>query len=453
MAPNIRTHGTHAVSPSATRRASLRGIVPAMRCIFGSRGTWATMDTGVKGPRNAEALADPGLREGGWAVLVEDGIIREADRPDALRARHDAAPFVDLGDSLVVPGFVDPHTHPVFTGTREDEFELRNGGKTYEEIAKAGGGIRNSARRLRSSSEDELTNDLLARLDGFLELGTTTIEAKSGYGLSTESELASLRAIRRANAEHPLDLVPTFLGAHEIPDEYREDREGYIRLLTNEMLPLVAKENLAEACDVFCEDHVFSVDESRRILLRARELGLELKLHADEIKPIGGAELAAEVGALSADHLVAISEEGIRRMREAKVVPVLLPATSLYLNLGKDAPGKRMLNEGLACALATDFNPGSSPTRSLPLVMTLGCIKYGMTAAQALGAATWNAACAIGREGQVGALAPGCLADLVVLDLPNLRSLPYRFGENFVRTVVKRGEIVVTNGRRTGHAA
>lgn len=411
---------------------------------------WATLDTGVAGPRDGTALEDAGIREGGWAVLVEDGVISESAGADELVERHPGVEIVELGDGLVTPGYVDPHTHPVFTGTREDEFELRNQGRSYEEIAKAGGGIRNSARRLRSSSEDELTADLLSRLDGFLELGTTTIEAKSGYGLSTESEMASLRAIRRADAEHPLDLVPTFLGAHEVPDEYRDDREGYIRILCDEMLPMVAEEKLAEACDVFCEEHVFGIEESRRILQRAKDLGLKIKLHADEIRPLGGAELAAEMGALSADHLVAISDEGIRRMREAGVVPILLPGTSLYLNLDRDAPGRRMMAEGLACALATDFNPGSCPTRSMQLIITLACVKYGMTAAQALGAATWNAACAIGREGRVGAIGEGFLADLVVHDLPNLRSLPYRLGESFVNTVVKRGEVVVENGVRRG---
>ncbi len=424
----------------------------AMTRIFSGTGMWATMNTGDTGPRDATQLMDAGVVEGGWGLLVKDGVIVEAAHPDALAQRHPEAEVVDLGDSLVLPGLVDPHTHPVFAATREDEFELRNQGRSYEEIAKAGGGIRNSARRLRTATEDELTEGVLERLDGFLELGTTTIEAKSGYGLSTESELASLRAIRRADESHPLDLVPTFLGAHEVPDEYRQDREAYISILMDEMLPAVAQEGLAEACDVFCEEHVFSVDESRRILLRAKELGMAVKLHADEIRPIGGAELAAELGALSADHLVAISDEGIRRMRDARVVPILLPATSLYLNLGHDAPGKRMLAEGLPCAIATDFNPGSSPTRSLPLVMTLACVKYGMTAAQALGAATWNAACAIGREGRIGALAPGFQADLVVLDLPNLKSLPYRFGESFVRTVVKNGEVVVAEGRRLAPA-
>ena len=409
---------------------------------------WATLDTGVGGPRDAKELEDAGIREDGWAILVEDGLIVETGAPDQLCADHADAEVTDLGEGLVTPGYVDPHTHPVFTGTREDEFEMRNLGRSYAEIAMAGGGIRNSARRLRQSSEDELTTDLLSRLDGFLELGTTTIEAKSGYGLSTESELASLRAIRRADAEHPLDLVPTFLGAHEVPDEFREDREGYIKLLCEEMLPMVAEQGLAEACDIFCEEHVFGIEESRRILQRALDLGLKIKLHADEIKPLGGAELAAEMGALSADHLVAISDEGIARMREAKVVPILLPGTSLYLNLDQDAPGRRMMQEGLACALATDFNPGSSPTRSMQLVITLGCVKYGMTAAQALGAATWNAACAIGREGSVGALGVGFAADLVVHDLPNLRSLPYRLGESFVRTVIKRGEVVVRDGRR-----
>lgn len=417
-----------------------------MGTLFIGSGTWATLEHGGPGPRNAAALANAGERKG-HAIFVENGVIQQCGGIEAMRRSRPSAEVQDLGPGLVAPGFVDPHTHPVFAATREDEFEARNLGRSYEDIAKAGGGIRNSARRLRALSAEELARDLARRADDFLLYGTTTIEAKSGYGLSTASELAQLRAIRAVAETHPLEFVPTFLGAHEIPDEWRQDREGYIRLICEEMLPKVAEEKLATACDVFCEAHVFTPAESRRILNRARELGLAVKLHADEIRPTGGAELAAEVGALSADHLVQVSEEGMVRMRDAGVIPILLPATSLYLNLPKDAPGKRMLELGLAPALATDFNPGSSPTRNMSLVLSLACIHYGMTAAQALGAATWNAAHAIGLGGRLGALAPGFQADLTVFDAPNLQTIPYRMGENLVRTVVKRGRVVVRDGR------
>jgi len=417
-----------------------------MGTLFVGSGTWATLDTGISGPRDAAALGDAGERRG-WGIHVENGIITDAGPPDEIRGRHPDARTLDFGDRLVTPGFVDPHTHPVFAGTREDEFELRILGRSYEEIAKAGGGIRNSARRLRGMTRESLVEDLRKRADRFLLLGTTTIEAKSGYGLSTESELASLEAIKEVNAQHALEMVPTFLGAHEIPDEYRDDRDEYIRILCEEMLPAVAERGLAEACDVFCEEHVFTTSESRKILTRARELGLALKLHADEIKPTGGAELAAEMKALSADHLVAITAEGMERMREAGVIPILLPGTSFFLGLASDAPGARMLELGLTPALATDFNPGSCPTRSMPLIMTLACLKYGMTPAQALGACTWNAAWAINRGNRLGALAPGYQADLAVFDLPSLKALPYLFGENFVHTVVKKGEVVVSDGQ------
>lgn len=416
-----------------------------MRKLITSRGPWATLDTGVAGPRDGEALKDAGEARN-LGVLVEDGVIVEVASRDELLDRHADLPHEDLGDLLVTPGFVDPHTHPVFAATREDEFEMRVLGKSYEEIAKAGGGIRNSARRLRGKTQEELEVGLEERLDLFLLHGTTTIEAKSGYGLSTESERASLRAIKAVDARHPLDLVPTFLGAHEIPDEYRDDREAYIRLVCDEMLPAVAKEGLATACDVFCEAHVFSVEESRRILARAKELGLDVKLHADEIEPLGGAELGADLRALSADHLVAISDEGMDRMRDAGTIPILLPGTSTYLGLPKDAPGKEMLARGMAPALATDFNPGSCPSRSMPLMMGLAAIKYGMTGSQVLGAATWNAACALDMEGQVGVIRPGARADLTALALPDLRRIPYHLGENHVHTVVKRGEIVVRGG-------
>jgi imidazolonepropionase len=420
-----------------------------MGTLFKGSGTWATLDTGQSRPRDAETLQDLGEHRG-WAVFVEDGVIREGGPPADLERRYAGAEVVDFGDRLVTPGFVDPHTHPVFAATREDEFELRVMGRSYEEIAKAGGGIRNSARRLRGIATQELAADLRQRADRFLLLGTTTIEAKSGYGLSTDAELRSLEAIQQVSSDHALEMVPTFLGAHEIPDEYQGNREEYIRILCEEMIPAVAARKLAEACDVFCEEHVFTVAESRRILACARDFGLQLKLHADEIKPTGGAELAAEMGALSADHLVAVTPDGMDRMKDAGVIPILLPGTSFFLGLPADAPGEEMLRRGLCPALATDFNPGSCPTRSMPLIMTLACLKYRMTPAQALGAATWNAAWSIGRGATLGSLAPGYQADLAVFDLPSVQALPYLFGENFVHTVVKKGRVVVREGRLTG---
>lgn len=409
-------------------------------------GEWITMDSGAAGPRGGKALGDVAPRKG-YAVCAEDGLIVDAGPVAELRARHRGVPEIDLGDRLVTPGLVDPHTHPVFFGTREDEFEWRCTGRTYVEIAAAGGGIRNSVRKLRAASEDELVRGLLRVADGFLALGTTTVEAKSGYGLSTESELRSLEAIRKAGLAHPLEFVPTFLGAHEIPDEWRHDPAAYLRLLCDEMLPEVARRGLATACDVFCEKGVFSIDDSRTLLKRAQELGLKVKLHADELFPTGSAELAAELGALSADHLVHVSDEGMTRMREKGVVPILLPATSFFIKLKQDAPGADMVRRGLAVALATDFNPGSSPTRSLPLVMTFACVKYGMTPAEALTAATVNAAHAIGMGDRIGILKAGYQADLVAWDLENHRQLPYRFGENFAAIVVKKGAVAVDRRR------
>jgi imidazolonepropionase len=412
------------------------------KTLLHGRGEWITMDSGRRGPRGGEALRDVAPKNG-FALLAEDGVVVETGEPAAMLARHRGVPAVDFGERLVTPGLIDPHTHPVFGGTREDEFEMRCDGRTYVEIAAKGGGIRRSVRQLREASKADLSRALRAVCDGFLKLGTTTIEAKSGYGLSTETELLSLEVVKDVAATQPLELVPTFLGAHEVPDEWRSDPEGYVRLVCEEMLPEVARRKLADACDVFCEKGVFSVEQSRRILERAKALGLKVKLHADEIHPTGSAELAAEVGALSADHLVHVSDEGMTRMRERGVVPILLPATSFFIKLPQDAPGAEMKRRGLALALATDFNPGSSPTRSLPLVMTFACVKYGMTPAEALTACTVNAAHALGLGDRLGVLAPGFQADVVAWDLPNHRALPYRFGENFAAVVVKRGEVVV----------
>ena len=310
--------------------------------IYSGTGPWATYDDGHDGPRGGALLSEVCERSP-WGIVCEGGTITDAGQPAALRARHRGAHEVDLGARFVAPGFVDPHTHPVFAGWREDEFEWRNQGRPYEDIAREGGGIRKSVRQLREATDADLVAGLRETADRFLALGTTTIEAKSGYGLSLDDEMRSLRAIREVSESHPLTMFPTFLGAHEVPDEHRRDRDAYLKSIVDDMLPAVAREKLATACDVFCEHGVFDAHESRRILERARALGLEVKLHADELSPSGGAELAAEMHALSADHLVHVTCNGMQDLLRAGVIPVLLPATSFVLRLRRDAPATAML--------------------------------------------------------------------------------------------------------------
>jgi imidazolonepropionase len=326
--------------------------------------------------------------------------------------------------------------------TREMEFEMRVQGKTYMEIAAAGGGIRASVRDLRTTPGEVLMKKTRRRLDRLLAYGITTIEAKSGYGLSTESEIKQLEIIRDLNQLHPIDLVSTFLGAHEVPDEYRENRRGYADLVINDMLPQVVAGGLAEFSDIFCEEGVFDIDESRRIQQAAQDAGLGLKFHADELASTGGAELAAEMGAVSADHLVYISDEGIAAMAASGTVAVLLPATTFSLAGDKYAPARKMIESGVTVALSTDCNPGSSYTESMPLVVSLAALQMRMTAAEAISAVTVNAACAISRQDYLGRLQAGCLADLVVWDMQDYRELPYHFGVNLAELVVKRGKPV-----------
>jgi imidazolonepropionase len=340
---------------------------------------------------------------------------------------------------VVLPGFVDPHTHLVFPATREEEFEMRCLGLSYEEIAAAGGGIRNSARRMRDAPIGELTERARRLRRACLLSGTTTIEVKSGYGLETRAELRALEVARAIDDRG--DVVPTFLGAHEIPDEYRDDRDEYIRIVIEEMIPAVAERGLARFTDVFCERHVFSVAESRRILLAARAKGMGLKLHADELHSTGGAELAAELGAISADHLVRVSDAGVAAMAAAGTVAVLLPGTSYFLGMKAFAPGRKLVEAGVPVALATDFNPGSSMTGNMQFVITTACLGYGFTPAEAITAATRNAAAAVGLEAEVGSLAPGRRADLLVTDVANHRLLAYHHGVNHVRTVIHHGEV------------
>ncbi len=384
------------------------------------------------------------------AVAVDGGRILGVFPEREVRERFAPRSSLSCEGGTIVPGFVDAHTHPVFTTTREDEFELRTRGATYVEIAEQGGGILSTVRGVRESEREELTDRLVVHLDRFLDAGTTTVEAKSGYGLTVADELKSLEAIAEAGRTHDVDLVPTFLGAHDFPPEYREAKGAYVDLLVEEMLPAVAERGLAEFCDIFTESHVFGLDDSRRILTRAKELGFGLRLHVDQLTPLGGAELAAELGARSADHLEFVSEAGIRALAGAGVVPVLCPLVPLYLRVDQEAPGRRMVDAGLAPAIATDFNPGSCYTQSMPEVMTWAALRLRLSAGECLTAATLNAAASLGRAHDIGSIEEGKRADLVVLDLENHRQLCYEFGRNPVLAVVKDGRVV---RRRTPGAA
>ena len=363
---------------------------------------------------------------------------RSFPRPDAV---------LDAGGGCMLPGFVDPHTHPVWAGSREDEFNRRLRGSTYMEIARAGGGINATVRATRGASRDQLLATTLARLDIFLGHGTTTIEAKSGYGLDLATELRLLEVIRDADRSHPLDLHPTCLAAHEVPPEHRDDPERYIRLLVDEIHPAIAASGLAEAVDVFCERGVFDLDQTRRLLADAPHYGWRIHLHADELSQLGGTELAVELGALTADHLIYVSEAGIRALAASETVAVLLPGTSFFLR-SSYAPARAMVEGGCAVAVATDCNPGSSPTQSMPAILALACLGLGLTVEEALTAATLNAAAAIGRAGEIGSLEVGKRADLVVLGAPSYHHLVYHYGVNQVRHVVKNGRLVVRDGRR-----
>jgi imidazolonepropionase len=379
------------------------------------------------------------------AVAMVGERIAAAGPEDEVLATWDALSenVFDAAGGTVLPGFVDPHTHLLFAGTRENEFEQRQAGSSYLEIAASGGGIRSSVRAFRAAGDDELLCQSRRRLDRMLSLGTTTAEVKSGYGLSEEQEIRALELIAALNEVHPIDLVPTFMGAHEFPDEFRADREGYVRLICERMLPRVAEETRARFCDVFCEEGVFTVEQSRRILTEARRRGLGLKIHADEFAPSGGSELAAELGAVSADHLLEVGERGLMALRQAEVTAVLLPATSFSLGKGRYAPGITMVQMEVPVALATDCNPGSSMTESMPLVLALACLEIGLRPAEALCAATVNAAHAVALAHDRGRIAPGMRADLQVLDAPSYVTLFYHLGVSHVRQVFKNGRPVL----------
>jgi imidazolonepropionase len=383
-------------------------------------------------------------------IVIREGVIEYAGSIDGMTGDVSGkVPVLDAKGMTALPGLIDAHTHPAFAATREDEFFLRNQGKSYQEIAAMGGGIHASVRKLRQMPEEELRRKIRARYDRFLQHGTVMIEAKSGYGLNWEAERKQLLAIREGAEDHPLTVVPTFLGAHEIPTEYKNNREEYIRLLTEEMIPQVAEERLAEGCDVFCEAGVYSIEEAEQILHAAKRYGLTVHIHADQMSDTGGAILAAKLGAKSAEHLDFISDDGIEAMIGAGVVFNLLPGAVFFLGLDTYPPARKIIDMGGTVAISTDFNPGSSMTQSLPMMMTLGAIFLGMTAAELLCAVTLNAAKVLGRDREVGSLEPGKIGHVGLWDIPSLESLPYMYGMNMLDTLVVEGEVVVAGGVRT----
>ena len=386
------------------------------------------------GPPRARIGAE--LRDAGvvteHALLVRDGLVAAIAPEDELRAANPDATIVDCAGRVLAPGFVDSHTHAIFGRARYEEQELRAAGADYMEIARRGGGIHASVRDLRARGEDELFTLAVPRLMRLAASGVTTVEVKSGYGLALDDELKTLRVVRRLAAALPLRIVPTFLGAHEIPLDHRDRANGrreYLERVVHEMIPAVAAEGLARFADVFCEPGVFTVSESRELLTAARAAGLGVKLHADELAPGGGAELAAELRATSADHLAAVSEAGIAALAFAGTVATLLPATMLFLGKRDQAPARRLIEAGVPVALATDFNPGTSPTTNFPLVLTLGVSRLGLSAAEAIVATTVNGAAALALAERTGQLAPGYSADLALWAVADFRELPYWLGD------------------------
>jgi imidazolonepropionase len=398
-----------------------------------------------KGPKRGVAMGELGIIEDG-AVAVKDGFIALVGPTSKVRGQITAAEEIDATGKVVMPGFVDPHTHLVFAGDRADEFELRIRGATYMEIMAAGGGIMSTVRATRAASVEQLVEESRARLDRMLAYGTTTAEAKTGYGLDIENELKMLEAIRRLDAEHPVDLVPTFLGTHTVPTEYQGRADEYVDLVVEEMLPTSKSQisNLKSQifCDVFCDEGVFTLEQSRRVLEAAQALGFGLKIHADEFKPLGGTRLAVELGATSADHLVCTPADEIELLARSDTIAVALPGTPFGLGHHEYTPARRIIDSGGALALATDLNPGTCWCESMQLIIALACRFLEMTPAEAIAAATINAAHAVRLGDQVGSLEVGKKADILILDIPDYRHLAYRFGVNLVDRVIKGGEVV-----------
>lgn len=406
-------------------------------------------DNGAVGPRVGSSMRNLAIISGG-SVAAFDGRIVAIGKTHEVRGKVNLtsnAQVIDAKGKVVLPGFVDSHTHLVFAGSREEEFIQRAEGKTYLEILGSGGGILSTVRATRDATHSHLLALGLKNLDIMMCHGTTTVEVKSGYGLSVDEELKILRVIRDLDKFHPVDVVSTFMGAHAVPAEYAGDTEGYVQHVIDDQLPAVKEENLAEFCDVFCEKGVFSVGQSRRILEAGLALGLLPRIHADEMGSLGGAELAAEIGAVSAEHLLYASEDGIRKMAEAGVTATLLPATSFTLGLGRYADARAFIQAGCPVALATDFNPGTSPTLSMQFVMNAAALGMKLHPAEIISATTVNAAHGLNRGNLIGSLEVGKVADMVVVNTDTYLRIPYKLGINIVDKVIKRGRLVVSEGR------
>jgi imidazolonepropionase len=392
--------------------------------------------SGPKRARIGKEMGELGIIEDG-AVAVDKGRIVDVGKTSQIKKKYQAEETIDAKVKVVIPGFVDSHTHLIYAGTREDELSMKLKGMSYMDILKAGGGILKTVRETRKASKKELFDLTKKRLDNMLINGTTTVEIKSGYGLTTKDEIKLLEVINELKEKHPVDIVPTFLGAHAIPPEL--DADGYVDLIINEMIPLVAKKKLAKFCDVFCEKGVFSVEQSRRILNEGKKYGLKPKIHADEIANTNGAELAAEVNAISAEHLLKSSEEGIRKLSKSKVIATLLPATSFCLNANY-VNARIMIDNNVPVALATDFNPGCLCS-SIQFVLNLACYKLKMTPEEAITASTINSAYAIDMGSEVGSLEIGKKADILIMDVPSYKLIPQYLGTNLVEKVIKNGTI------------
>ncbi len=396
-------------------------------------------------PKRGTEQGALGIIRDGAIAIGGDKILAVGDTLDILLLADSHTRKLDARGKIVLPGFVDAHTHVVFAGDRANEFEMRLQGATYLDIQKAGGGIMSTVRATRAASLDELVAQTRPRLDAMLAHGTTTAEAKTGYGLDVENELKMLAAIGRLDAEQPIDLVPTFLGAHVVPAEFKGREDAYVALVTQEMLPAVmAKAQGARGifCDVFCDDGAFTLAQTRQILTRAKELGFGLRVHADEFANLGAARLAAELGAASADHLMVTPREEMRAMGQANVVAVLLPGTTFGLGKTDYADGRAFVEENVPVALGSDINPGTCWCESMPFILALACRYEKVTPSEAIAAATINAAASLGRADSIGSLEPGKLADILIADVPDYSHLAYRFGANPIEIVIKRGQVV-----------
>ena len=395
--------------------------------------------------KKREQMKDAKIKENGY-VVIENDIIKAVGEGDGYKEYiNSESTVIDGTGKTVTPGLIDPHTHVVYAGSRENELPLKLNKVGYIEILNSGGGILSTVENTRNIKVEQLIEESRKRLDIMLKHGTTTVESKSGYGLDLQTEVKILGVNKSLNDTHAIDIVSTFMAAHAVPKEYKMDREGYIENIINSMIPYISENKLAEFIDCFCEEGVFSVEECRRILKAGKMFGLKIKIHADEVKTVKGAELAGELKAISAEHLVAASDDGIKALAENDVVAVLLPSTSFYLMLNNFAKAREMIDEGVAVALATDCNPGTSPTESLQTVMTFACFGMKLFPEEIINAMTINAACAINREKEIGSIEVGKKADIVIFKSKNLNYLIYHFGANAVETVIKNGEIVIQN--------